>query len=240
MRQVNKEIINATDAASASSDQIDSNQLINASFQIAFGDTHAAGTFKLQASNTVGLVGPTTFPTPSWTDIPNQSATITSGTSAILSLSNMAFRWIRAVYTSTANYTQVNTVTTVADVAGSLKSTYFTLTSVHGGVAKNFYVWFDNGAGVDPALPAKTGIKVTYSDNASANTLAGLIRAALNALTLDFVATGAGAAVISTNVEAGAATAAADGTAATGFTFANTNAGVNPTTTTVNFFAMGT
>jgi hypothetical protein len=242
MRNVNVNVLSAADNVSTTGGKVDANQLISVSFHAYFGDSHAAGTFKLQASNDVCPYRNLAldFTPTHWIDIPNQSASISTGTSALLTIAQASYRWFRAVYTSSVNYKQVQTVITVADVAGSLNSTYFTLTSVNGGVAKNWYVWFDDGAGVDPVLPGKTGIKITYVDDDSANTLATLIRAALNARVADFVATGATNNVIITNVEAGVATAAADGTAPTGFTFQNTTPGVAPTTININMNALST
>src|ERR1700733_2564833 len=51
----------------------------------------------------------------------------------------------------------IQTITTVADVSGSLNSTYFTVYSA--GNLQGFYVWFNiNSAGVDPAPAGLTGI----------------------------------------------------------------------------------
>lgn len=122
---------------------------------------------------------------------------------------------------------QVQTVDTVADVAGSLNNTYFLLSSVQAsGAEKLWYLWFDvNSAGTDPMIDGLTGIQVNLSTGAAANTVATAVRAALNALTSDFVATGTINHVIITNVNAGAANAATEGGQPTGFTFHNTTAG---------------
>lgn len=242
MRQVNVNIISGVDRQNQASSQIDSNQLLQASFQANFSDATAGGTFKLQVSNDVCPAGQTAqnFVVTNWIDLPNQSASVASGAAKILSVADMAYRWIRAIWTTTAagvqtiapiadtGVKQVQTVTTVLDVAGSLNSTYFLLSSVNlvTKAQKNFYLWLDDGGGVDPAIAGKTGIHVTYSDGDSANTIATAIRAALNALTNDFVATGANAAVIITMKAAGPVTAAVDGAAPTGFTFGAATSGV--------------
>ena len=126
---------------------------------------------------------------------------------------------------------QHQTVTAVADVAGSLNNSWFAISSINAvsKAQKNFYVWFDDGAGVDPAPAGKTPIHITYTDNASASTLGGLIAAALAALTNDFAsAVNTSGAVAIVNAKPGAVPAAADGTAPTGFTFAPpSTAGVN-------------
>ncbi len=244
MRNINVSILAAADNASQTGGKVDSNQLVSASFHAYFGDIHAAGNFKIQASNDVSIIRnlPSEFTPTNWVDVPTQTATITAGSSALLTIANCAYRWLRAVYTNTAVYVQSQTVTTAADVAGSLNSTYFLLSSINTvtGVQKNFYVWFNiNSAGVDPVVAGRTAIPITGATNVAANTLATSIRAALNALTGDFVATGATSAVIITNVNPGPVTAAADGTAPTGFTFGTATAGIVPTTITVNMNAIG-
>jgi len=104
MRQVNKQILSGVNSATVNGDQIDSNQLINASFHLLIGDSTAAGTFKIQASNDVSQVGQSssTFVVTNWVDIPGASVTQAAATQqAIISLSNMAYRWVRAVWIET-------------------------------------------------------------------------------------------------------------------------------------------
>ncbi len=112
MRQVNVNILSDVDTGSANGSQIDSNQLVSGSFHAYFGDASANGTFKIQASNDVAPIqysSPTTFIATNWTDIPNASTSITSGSSALLTIPNMSYRWIRAVYTrSSGGSTTVN------------------------------------------------------------------------------------------------------------------------------------
>lgn len=104
MRRVNVTVLSAPDTASANGAQIDSNQLINVSFQAVFGDVSAVGTFKLQASNDIYDASylPADFTVTHWTDIPSATTAITAGGSAIISLQNAAFRWMRAVYVSSS------------------------------------------------------------------------------------------------------------------------------------------
>lgn len=101
MRQVNTLVLNAANTASQNGSQIDSNQLLFASFQAVFGDATAAGTFKLQASNDVAPIGYSgqTFTATNWTDIPNATASIASGASSLITLTSVPYRWVRAVYT---------------------------------------------------------------------------------------------------------------------------------------------
>lgn len=112
---------------------------------------------------------------------------------------------------------EVQTVTTVADTAGSLNSTWWKFYTA--GDVTGYYVWYNiNSAGVDPAPAGFTAIPVTGATGATANTLATATRAAINTATAA-VATGATNAVIITANGYGEMTAAADGTAATGFGF---------------------
>lgn len=242
MRKTNPTVLSAADNQTTSGAAIDTNQIFGASFHMYFGDTNAAGTLKIQASNDIDnaqyLQG--TFTPSKWVDIPNQSASITSGSAALLTLSNMAYRWVRPVYTTTAagvqiitaiadtGVKQIQTIDTVADVAGSLNNTYFLISSVNlvSKAQKNFYVWFDNGTGVDPAVPGKTGVQVTYSDNDTADTIAGNARTALGGLTNDFTITGATNHIIAADKAYGRVTAAADSAVPTGFTFTDTTPGV--------------
>lgn len=130
----------------------------------------------------------------------------------------------------------VYTVTTVADVADSLNSTYFTLNSP----TTAHYFWFNTGAGVDPGtvfpIPndllingvLKTGNQVVIATNDTAAAVATALSPVINALA-DFGTVLAAPLVTITNAAAGAATAPADGTgAATGFAIGTTTAGASP------------
>lgn len=120
---------------------------------------------------------------------------------------------------------EVQNVALVADVSGSLNSKYFTF--YDAGAANGYYVWYNiNSAGVDPAVAGLTGIQVAGATGATAATLAGATRTAINAVSgISVVASGATNNVILTDSFPGTTTAAADGTAATGFTFSVTTAG---------------
>lgn len=242
MRNVCVEILSAFDSSSTFGEKIDANQLVTGSFQFYFGDANAAGTCKIQSSNdpcNYGNVAANFTPT-NWIDIPNITADTTSGAAKLLKIDTMNFRWVRAVYLSTAagvqtiapiadtGLKQTQTLTAVADVAGSLNSTYFLCSSVNLSTKaqKNFYVWLDNGSGVDPLIPDRTAVPVIYANDDTANTLGGLVRAALAALTNDFTITGANASIVITSKAFGPVTAAVDGSAATGFTFGAATLGI--------------
>lgn len=131
---------------------------------------------------------------------------------------------------------EVQTITAVADVSGSLNNTYWEFTlpgnapfQVAGTWYSFFYVWYNiNSAGTDPAPAGGYGIQVAGATNASASTLGGATRtavaAALPATGNTYAVSGATSATILTAAQAGATTAAVD-TGATGFTFAVGTAG---------------
>lgn len=101
MRPLNCNVLSAVDTGSATGGKIDSNQLVSASFAAVFGDATAAGTVKIQASNDICTDGyqPATFTPTNWIDIPSATATISSGGSALILLTNLSYRWMRVVYT---------------------------------------------------------------------------------------------------------------------------------------------
>jgi hypothetical protein len=126
---------------------------------------------------------------------------------------------------------EVQTITTVADSSGSLNSTWwkFFLAGnapflIGGTWYQFFYVWNNiNSAGVDPAPAGGYGIQVAGATGVTANNLATAQRAAIAAAVPasgnTVTVSGATNAIILTNTQYGAETAAADGTAATGFGF---------------------
>lgn len=103
MREVNVNILSASDTTSQNGSQIDSNQLISASIQAIFGDATAAGTIKLQMSNDELTNGNSqSFVVTNWTDIPSATATVVAGASVVVIVPQLCARWIRAVYTSSS------------------------------------------------------------------------------------------------------------------------------------------
>lgn len=127
--------------------------------------------------------------------------------------------------TTTNPSAESTNVTFAADSSGSLNSTFFTFNAA--GDTYGFYVWFNiNSAGVDPAPAGRTGIQVIGATNASAATLATAAIAAINASAVAslYVVASAGASghAIIRNIQYGAATDAANGTASPGFSYAVT------------------
>ncbi len=139
--------------------------------------------------------------------------------SKLIRVDQAAFPWIRLGFTSTALLVQ--TIALVADVAGSLNSTYFLLNS--GNNASLFYVWFDDGGGVDPLIAGRTGVPITYTDDDSAATIGATMAAAIAALGGAALFSTSGTSTVTvTNLVAGPTAQAVDGAAPTGFTFALT------------------
>lgn len=101
MRKLSQLVLSGADTGSVNGSQLDCGEWVSASFQIVFGDSTAAGTFKLQASNDIFQPGgqSSNFTVTNWTDIPSATATIASGASALITVNVMSYRWIRAVYT---------------------------------------------------------------------------------------------------------------------------------------------
>lgn len=103
MRNLQYTILNDVDTATVTGAAINSGQWVSASFQSIFGDVTAAGTIKIQGSNDFSKAGTQMAFTPTnWNDIPNATATIASGVGPMILIPNMAFEWVRAVYTRTS------------------------------------------------------------------------------------------------------------------------------------------
>lgn len=122
-------------------------------------------------------------------------------------------------------------ILTVADVAGSLNNSFFDINSALN--ANLYYVWYDNGSGVDPAPGGRSPIHVVYVNNATAATIASLTAAAIAAIggATKFSTTAAGNQVLATNKATGAATDAVDGSAPTGFAISVVRQGVTAVNT---------
>jgi hypothetical protein len=120
---------------------------------------------------------------------------------------------------------EVQNITCTGDTSGSLNSTFFTFYTA--GNAYGYYVWYNiNSAGVDPAPGGGLiGIQVAAATGANANTIASDTRTAITAAVSTVTISGATSHVIITNNYPGTCTAAADGTAATSFSFSVTTAG---------------
>jgi hypothetical protein len=118
---------------------------------------------------------------------------------------------------------EITTIETVADVAGSLGGTYFTLDTT----TTSYYVWLDvdNGS-VDPA-PGGTGIEVDISADDDEDTIATAIQVAVDAV-VGFGATVTDNVATVTNDVVGAVPVSLD--VDTGFTLVTTQTGLDALT----------
>jgi hypothetical protein len=117
-----------------------------------------------------------------------------------------------------------STVQCVADVAGSLNDTFFVLNSALDETV--YHVWLNvNSAGTYAPSGGETPVEVAVATGASADTVAAAVSAAIDALA-DFSASVVTDTVTITNAADGETADVADGSAATGFTFAVTQDGV--------------
>lgn len=140
------------------------------------------------------------------------------GTEAVLNYENIALNPAVAQWGAQ----DLKTVLTTPDVASSLQSKWFKFYTKAG---TGYYVWFNvGGSGVDPAPAGLTEVEVAISANATADAVATAIRAALGVLTTINVG-GIDNCVVIQDVEMGAVTAMAQGTAATPFTLTTVRAG---------------
>jgi len=103
MKHVSVNVLSAPDTGSQNGLQIDSSELISSSFHAYFGDTTAAGSLKVQVSNDICNFSnyPANFTVSQWVDLPSSSIAVVAGAPVIITVPQMSYRWIRAVYTST-------------------------------------------------------------------------------------------------------------------------------------------
>jgi len=106
-------VLSAADTVSQNGAAIPSDQLVTASFQAVFGDATAAGTVQVQASNDVSNQAQNFVPT-NWSNIPNASATIASGASALITINVLSYNYIRVIYTSVSGGSSTIVVTMFA------------------------------------------------------------------------------------------------------------------------------
>jgi hypothetical protein len=100
-------VLTGSDAANINGIQINSNQLVSASFHAYFGDSGAVGTLKIQASNDPCSYGnlAADFTVANWVDIPGTSTAVTGGASKLITIAQTSYRWMRAVWTATSGGT---------------------------------------------------------------------------------------------------------------------------------------
>jgi hypothetical protein len=101
---------------------------------------------------------------------------------------------------------EITEIDTVADVADSLNGKYFLISSVD----TDYYVWFNTGAGVDPAVAGRTGIEVSIITGETANNVAQKLKNKLSTYLDDFLVEVSTNTVTVTNYSVGSVTDAAD------------------------------
>lgn len=152
MKNNNKNVLSAADSLTSNGTQLDFGQIISGSFHAYFGDTNAAGTFKLQGSNDVCIYNnmqqAAGFVVTNWIDIPNQSAAIVAGAAAILQITQNTFKWCRCVYTNTA--AGVQTVAPIADT-GAYADVTVTCPATAAATQGDYFILY-NPAGLSTAF----------------------------------------------------------------------------------------
>ena len=115
---------------------------------------------------------------------------------------------------------QCRTWTTIANAANVLEDTYLDLNLIGYDFEEDlYYVWFNGGTGVDPAVSGKTGVEVTITSGDTAAVVAAAIKAAVDTADIPCFVTVASDVVTIENQVQGAVTAETD-SGATGFTLA--------------------
>jgi len=94
---------------------------------------------------------------------------------------------VTTTYTFVLGLPEIATITTVADVSGSLAGKYFTINS--GGNFDQYYFYYIvSGVGSDPMLTGLTGVPVYLNTNDSADVVATKTANAINVFNTDFFA----------------------------------------------------
>lgn len=140
-------------------------------------------------------------------------------------------QWKDEITGTDSSVKEVTWVDTVADSTNSLDGKYFTLWSATD--ATKYHVWYNTsgGSATDPAPANSTAIMVAITTNDTANTVASLTQAAIDA-TADFVATVSTNRVTITNANFGSCTDAANVDA--GFTITVNTQGIGKTVWSTN------
>lgn len=101
MKYVNAIILSGADTGDLTGSQIDTSQIFQGSWQIIAADSTAAGTIKIQVSNDLCPEGnlPSSFTVSNWSDLSGASSTLSAGGIALIPKTDLAYRWMRAVFT---------------------------------------------------------------------------------------------------------------------------------------------
>ena len=123
-------------------------------------------------------------------------------------------------------YRFVKGVAQVADITttsgATLDGKYFTLNSANN--ESLYYIWFDTGASVDPAVSGRTGVKVVITAGDTAAQVATKLSNTLSTLALDFTISVTGSVVTVQNLDVGYTDS--PGVGDSGFSISVTTSGV--------------
>ena len=73
---------------------------------------------------------------------------------------------------------EITSITTIAKVGANLDGKYFLISAGNGGT--DYYVWFDGP--IDPAIPGRTGVKITLTGDKTAAEVTTAVHAALEGI----------------------------------------------------------
>ncbi len=207
---------------------IDASNLVNASVQISIIEDSPGtitGKISVEASNDkppASNLSTAAFTPTNWNLIDGAEVDIDTGDGSVSIIPplDLCYQYIRVKWAPSYKGTQ--TITTVADVSGSLNSTYFLYsTPVTEEGEAFFYIWIsvDDG-GVDPMVPDRTGIKVDIAADTTDQAVAIAIANAAAGTGGDWGVPASSNVITVTFNESGAFTPASD--VDTGFAFADT------------------
>jgi hypothetical protein len=101
MRNVPYTMINAVDTVTQTGAPVFAGQTVSASFTSVFGDATAAGTIQVQESNELPVGDPSKYvpSNGSFSNIPNATATVTSGAAPAIVITTLCCQYVRVVFT---------------------------------------------------------------------------------------------------------------------------------------------
>ena len=173
---------------------------------------------------TVTVTGANTFTIPLHVTVAGNTGFLYGGPLPSITITNGV---LTNTYTFVTGLQEEINVATVADVAGSLASKYFTFNNADNTVP--YYVYYIvNGVGVDPMIAGATAIPVFLNTNASANTVATLTSNAIGIYNMDFVTSASTNNITIENVNEGQTNAPSAATSGFTITVTQIGRGANP------------
>lgn len=109
MKKANFNCLSSPTGASATGNQLDTNQWVSCSFHIYCASTAAGGVLKIQASNDPNpeQYAPSDFPVANWVDVPSANVTVSSGAPGLITINQCNTRWLRPIYTASTGTVDV-------------------------------------------------------------------------------------------------------------------------------------